>query len=87
MLKLTHALIRYGTMNQPVKRRVRAIVVPALGSSPVIWSGRTAMWRPGRPGSMGPATGYLRDLFREPARLLSARPRSSLIIRVSICRL
>ena len=30
-LKLTHALVRYGTMSHPVKRRVRDIVVPALG--------------------------------------------------------
>ena len=36
VLKLTHALIRYGTMSHPVKRRVRDIVVPALGRTPVI---------------------------------------------------
>ena len=36
VLKLTHALVRYGTMNHPVKRRVRDLVVPALGRSPVI---------------------------------------------------
>ena len=36
VLELTHALVRYGTMSHPVKRRVRDIVVPALGRSPVI---------------------------------------------------
>ena len=36
MLKLTHALVDYGTISHPVKRRVRDIVVPALGRSPVI---------------------------------------------------
>ena len=36
VLTLTHALVRYGTMSQPVKRRVRDIVAPALGRSPVI---------------------------------------------------
>ena len=36
VLRLTHALVHYGTMSQPVKRRVRDIVVPALGRSPVI---------------------------------------------------
>ena len=36
VLKLTHALVHYGTMSHPVKRRVRDIVVPALGRSPVI---------------------------------------------------
>ena len=30
VLKLTHTLVRYGTMSHPVKRRVRDIVVPAL---------------------------------------------------------
>src|SRR5262249_57824384 len=33
---LTHALVHYGTMTHPVKRRVRDVVVPALGRSPVI---------------------------------------------------
>ena len=33
---LTHALVHYGTMTHPVKRRVRDIVVPALGRSAVI---------------------------------------------------
>ena len=36
VLKLTHALVHYGSMSHPVKRRVRDIVVPALGRSPVI---------------------------------------------------
>ena len=36
VLKLTHALVHYGTMSHPVKRRVRDIVVPALGRSSVI---------------------------------------------------
>ena len=36
VLELTHVLIRYGTMSHPVKRRVRDIVVPALGRTPVI---------------------------------------------------
>ena len=36
VLKLTHGLVHYGTMSHPVKRRVRDLVVPALGRSPVI---------------------------------------------------
>jgi 2-polyprenyl-6-methoxyphenol hydroxylase-like FAD-dependent oxidoreductase len=36
VLKLTHTLVRYGTMSHPVKRTVRDIVVPALGRTPVI---------------------------------------------------
>jgi 2-polyprenyl-6-methoxyphenol hydroxylase-like FAD-dependent oxidoreductase len=36
VVSLTHTLVRYGTLNHPVKRRVRDIVVPALGRSPVI---------------------------------------------------
>jgi 2-polyprenyl-6-methoxyphenol hydroxylase-like FAD-dependent oxidoreductase len=36
VLKLTHALVHYGTMNHPVKRRVRDSVVPVLGRSAVV---------------------------------------------------
>jgi len=36
VLKLTHALVHYGSLSHPVKRRVRDVVVPALGRSPVI---------------------------------------------------
>jgi len=36
VLKLTHALVHYGSMSHPFKRRVRDIVIPALGRSPVI---------------------------------------------------
>jgi 2-polyprenyl-6-methoxyphenol hydroxylase-like FAD-dependent oxidoreductase len=36
VLKLTHALVHYGTMSHPVRRRVRDTVVPALGRSTVI---------------------------------------------------
>ena len=36
VLRLTHALVRYGTISHPVKRRVRDILVPALGRSPVM---------------------------------------------------
>jgi hypothetical protein len=36
VLKLTHALVHYGTMSHPVRRRVRDTVVPALGRSAVI---------------------------------------------------
>lgn len=36
VLRLTHALVHYGTMSHPVKRRVRDVVVPALSRSPVI---------------------------------------------------
>ena len=36
VLKLTHALVRYGTISHPVKRRIRDVVVPALGRSPLI---------------------------------------------------
>jgi 2-polyprenyl-6-methoxyphenol hydroxylase-like FAD-dependent oxidoreductase len=144
VLKLTHTLVRYGTISHPVKRRVRNIAVPALGRNPLIQrravtrlshvyvtyppgplarpgdgqlttlhrvlrGGRHVllvpaahaagvladpMLRPyrgdldvvsadatavvlirpdghvavrGRPGSLEPVAGYLRDLFREPA--------------------
>jgi 2-polyprenyl-6-methoxyphenol hydroxylase-like FAD-dependent oxidoreductase len=36
VLKLTDTLVRYGTISHPVKRRVRDLVVPALGRTPVI---------------------------------------------------
>ena len=36
VLKLTHTLVRYGTMSHPVKRRVRDVVIPALGRSTLI---------------------------------------------------
>jgi 4,5-epoxidase len=36
VLRLTHALVHYGTMTHPVKRRVRDTVVPPLGHSTVI---------------------------------------------------
>lgn len=36
VLKLTHALVHYGSMSHPVKRRIRDIVVPALGRTTVI---------------------------------------------------
>ena len=36
VLKLTHALVHYGTLTQPVRRRARDVVVPALGRSEVI---------------------------------------------------
>lgn len=36
VLKLTHTLVRYGTMSHPVTRRVRDIVVPAVGRNPLI---------------------------------------------------
>jgi 2-polyprenyl-6-methoxyphenol hydroxylase-like FAD-dependent oxidoreductase len=36
VLKLTHGLVHYGSMSHPVKRRVRDVVVPALGRSPAI---------------------------------------------------
>jgi 2-polyprenyl-6-methoxyphenol hydroxylase-like FAD-dependent oxidoreductase len=36
VLKLTHALVHYGSLSHPVKRRVRDVVVPALGRNPVI---------------------------------------------------
>ena len=36
VLNLTHALVHYGSMSHPVKRRVRDIIVPALGRSAVI---------------------------------------------------
>src|SRR6516164_2688290 len=34
VLRLTHALVHYGTLSHPVRRRVRDVVVPALGRSP-----------------------------------------------------
>jgi 2-polyprenyl-6-methoxyphenol hydroxylase-like FAD-dependent oxidoreductase len=36
VLTLTHALVHYGSMSHPVKRRVRDVVVPALGRSQAI---------------------------------------------------
>jgi 2-polyprenyl-6-methoxyphenol hydroxylase-like FAD-dependent oxidoreductase len=36
VLRLTHALVHYGSLSHPVGRRVRDVVVPALGRSPVI---------------------------------------------------
>ena len=36
VLKLTHTLVRYGTISNPVKRRVRNVAVPALGRNPLI---------------------------------------------------
>jgi 2-polyprenyl-6-methoxyphenol hydroxylase-like FAD-dependent oxidoreductase len=36
VLKLTHTLVRYGTISHPVKRRVRDVVVTALGRNPLI---------------------------------------------------
>ncbi len=36
VLKLTHALVRYGTISHPIKRGIRDIVVPALGRTAVI---------------------------------------------------
>jgi 2-polyprenyl-6-methoxyphenol hydroxylase-like FAD-dependent oxidoreductase len=36
VLKLTHTLVRYGTISHPVKRRVRDVVIPALGRSTMI---------------------------------------------------
>jgi 2-polyprenyl-6-methoxyphenol hydroxylase-like FAD-dependent oxidoreductase len=36
VLKLTHALVSYGTMSHPVKRRIRDVVVPVLGRTTLI---------------------------------------------------
>jgi len=36
VLRLTHALVHYGTLSHPIRRRVRDVVVPALGRSPVL---------------------------------------------------
>jgi hypothetical protein len=36
VLKLTHALVHYGSMRHPIKRRVRDLVAPALGRSTLI---------------------------------------------------
>jgi 2-polyprenyl-6-methoxyphenol hydroxylase-like FAD-dependent oxidoreductase len=36
VLKLTHTLVRYGTISHPVKRRVRDAVIPALGRSTLV---------------------------------------------------
>src|SRR5215469_9299960 len=36
VLRLTHALVHYGTLTHPLKRRVRDMVVPALSRSQVI---------------------------------------------------
>ena len=36
VIRLTHALVHYGTISHPVKRRVRDVVVPVLGRSAAI---------------------------------------------------
>ena len=36
VVRLTHALVHYGTLTHPVKRRVRDVVVPVLGRSAAI---------------------------------------------------
>ena len=36
VLRLTHTLVRYGTVSNPVKRRIRNVAVPALGRNPLI---------------------------------------------------
>jgi 2-polyprenyl-6-methoxyphenol hydroxylase-like FAD-dependent oxidoreductase len=36
VLKLTHALVRYGTITRPVKRMARDVVVPALSRVPAV---------------------------------------------------
>jgi len=36
VLRLTHALVHYGTLSHPVRRRIRDVAVPALGRSPMI---------------------------------------------------
>ena len=36
VVRLTHALVHYGTLTHPVKRRVRDVVVPVLGRSAII---------------------------------------------------
>jgi 2-polyprenyl-6-methoxyphenol hydroxylase-like FAD-dependent oxidoreductase len=36
VLRLTHALVHYGTLTQPVRRRARDAVIPALGRSQII---------------------------------------------------
>jgi len=67
VVRLTHALVRYGTMTHPVKRRVRDVVVPALGRSAAIQQRAARRISqvnvgyppgPGRPGRpRGPAAG------------------------------
>jgi 2-polyprenyl-6-methoxyphenol hydroxylase-like FAD-dependent oxidoreductase len=36
VITLTHALVHYGSMSDPVKRRIRDVVVPALGRVPAV---------------------------------------------------
>jgi 4,5-epoxidase len=36
VLRLTHGLVHYGTLSNPLRRRVRDVVVPVLSRSPVI---------------------------------------------------
>ena len=36
VLKLTHTLVRYGTMSHPIKRKARDTIIPALARSPSI---------------------------------------------------
>lgn len=76
VLKLTHALVDYGTMSQPVKRRVRDIVVPALGrarSSSAGWPAGSARSTPPTRRDYWPAR-TAAEAGREPA---SACPTST----------
>jgi hypothetical protein len=58
VLKLTHTLVRYGTMRHPVKRRVRDIAVPVFGRTAVIQRRAARMlsqvWVAYPPGAMAP---------------------------------
>jgi 4,5-epoxidase len=70
VIRLTHALVHYGTISHPVKRRVRDVVVPALGRSAAIQRRATRRLSqvyvsyppgpvtvPGRPGGPGARRG------------------------------
>jgi 2-polyprenyl-6-methoxyphenol hydroxylase-like FAD-dependent oxidoreductase len=79
VLKLTHALVRYGSMSHPVKRRVRDIVVPALARNPAIQ--RRAARRITHVGVIYPAGPLTR-----PDRLRSAPRPGQRILDTAVCQ-
>jgi 2-polyprenyl-6-methoxyphenol hydroxylase-like FAD-dependent oxidoreductase len=58
VLRLTHGLVRYGTMSHPVKRWTRDLVLLVRPDGHLAARGR--------PGHLNTVTGYLGDLFAEP---------------------
>ena len=95
VLRLTHTLVRYGTVSHPVKRRVRDVLVPALGRNPLIQ--RRAVSRlshvyiaypPGplvRPGRGRPGPGRVCPTFRSGRTASSPRCTASCAAAATSC--